>query len=114
PAENLEGGRLGATSSLCCFRKALPLPDGQIWSGQFSLPCRMATVAWVNTISPPKIWLINTPVIIFFTLIPSPIRWFITTYITTPSTLKSFCKVIPFICKAIPLIIQPSSKPLNH
>ncbi|MFD1425866.1 hypothetical protein ACFQ4Y_02810 [Kroppenstedtia sanguinis] len=61
PAENLEGGRLGATSSLCCFRKALPLPDRKIWSGQFSLPCRMATVAWVNTISPPKIWLINTP-----------------------------------------------------
>ncbi|WP_380166573.1 hypothetical protein, partial [Kroppenstedtia sanguinis] len=47
--------------------KALPLPDGQIWSGQFSLPCRMATVAWVNTISPPKIWLINTPDLIYRT-----------------------------------------------
>ncbi|MFD1426324.1 hypothetical protein JOD24_002176 [Kroppenstedtia sanguinis] len=36
----------GNIPSLCCFRKALPLPDRKIWSGQFSLPCRMATVAW--------------------------------------------------------------------
>ncbi|MFD1428387.1 hypothetical protein JOD24_003130 [Kroppenstedtia sanguinis] len=36
-------GVKGQHSSLCCFRKALLLPDRKIWSGQFLLPCRMAT-----------------------------------------------------------------------
>ncbi|MFD1428154.1 hypothetical protein ACFQ4Y_14695 [Kroppenstedtia sanguinis] len=57
---NLKGGAFRGNLFPVLLPQGFDLPDGQIWSGPFSLPCRMATVAWVNTISPPKIWLINT------------------------------------------------------